>query len=106
LQFEQPTVCTTKKEVVLMRRDRSNENRVPANRRPLALYALLAIIFLIVVLATVIVVPGRVFGWIATYLIPMGVILGVVLWVFALVGRGGGKDYDDGNAYDKFYHRF
>lgn len=106
MQFEQPTVCTTKKEVVLMRRDMSHETGVPANHRPLALYAMLAIIFLIVVLATVIVVPGRMFGWIATYLIPVGVILGVVLWVFALVGRGGGKDYDDGNAYDEFYHRF
>jgi hypothetical protein len=92
----------TNKEVVLM----THENRTPTNRRlHAALYTILALAFGFAVLVAV-VGPGRAIDGIVTYLIPVVMILGVVLWLFFLLRRGGGRDYYDGKSYDKWYDRF
>jgi hypothetical protein len=92
----------TNKEVVLMR----HENGTPTNRRlHAALYTMLALVFGFAGLVAV-VGPGRAIDWIVTYLIPVVMILGVVLWLYFLLRRGGSRDYIDGNAYDKWYDRF
>jgi protein-S-isoprenylcysteine O-methyltransferase Ste14 len=71
-----------KMEVVLMR----HANRTPANRRLLAaLSTMLVVVFVVVLAAFVVVGPGRAIGWIVTYFIPVGVILGVVIAVLALL---------------------
>jgi hypothetical protein len=83
-----------------------HENGAPTNRRLALLYTMLAVALVFVSLAAIVVVgPGGAIGRIATYLILVVVIPGVVVGVFGLVGRGGGKDYDDGNAHDEYYHR-
>lgn len=62
---------------------------------------------MLVSLAAIVVAgPGGVIGQIATSIILAVIILSVVVGAFVLVGPGGGKDYDDGNAYDEFCHRF
>jgi hypothetical protein len=92
----------TNKEVVLMR----HENRAPTNRRlHAALYTMLALALGLAGLVAV-VGPGRAIDGIVTYLIPVVMILGVVLWLFFLLRRGGGRDYYDGKSYDKWYDRF
>ena len=84
-----------------------HENGTPTNRRlHAALYTMLAFAFGFAGLVAV-VGPGMAIGWMVTYLIPVVVILGVVLWLFFLLRRGGGsRDYNDGNAYDEWYDRF
>jgi hypothetical protein len=92
----------TNKEVVLMR----HENRTPTNRRHhAALYTMLALALGFAGLVAVVGV-GRALDWIVTYLIPVVAILGVVLWLYFLLRRGGGRDYYDGRSYDKWYDRF
>jgi hypothetical protein len=94
---------TTNKEVVLMR----HESRTPTNRRlHAALYTILALAFGFAVLVAI-VGPGRAIDGIVTYFIPVVMILGVVLWLFFLLRRGGGsRDYYDGKSYEKWYDRF
>ena len=70
-----------KKEVVLMR----HANRTSANRRLLAALSTMLVVVFVVVLAAIVVGSGRAIGWIVTYLIPVGVILGVVIAVLALL---------------------
>jgi hypothetical protein len=88
----------TNKEVVLMR----HENGTPTNRR---LHAALALAFGLAGLVAV-VGPGRAIDWIVTYLIPVVAILGVVVWLYFLLRRGGSRDYNDGNDFEKWYRRF
>ena len=100
-------LCRTNKEVGLMKRVTRHENGPPANRRhSLAVLSAMVVVVLAGILAAIVVGAGRVMGLVVTYLVPVAVILGVVVLVFVLVRRGGGKDYDDGNAYDEWYHRF
>jgi len=84
-----------------------HENGTPTNR-PLhaALYTMLALAFGLAGLVAV-VGPGRAIDWIVTYLILVVAILGVVLWLYFLLRRGGGsRDYNDGNDFEKWYRRF
>jgi hypothetical protein len=83
------------------------ENGTPTNRRlHAALYTMLALAFGFAGLVAV-VGPGRAIDWIVPYLVPVVMILGVVVWLFFLLRRGGGsRDYNDGNAYDEWYDRF
>jgi hypothetical protein len=84
-----------------MRRTHSRPHSgVAFNRHRLVrLSTILVVVFLLLGLAVFV-------SGVGTYLIPVVVILGVVVGVLGLVGRGGGKDYDDGNASDEWYHRF
>ena len=92
----------TNKEVVLMR----HENRAPTNRRlHAALYAMVALALGFAGLVAV-VGPGRAINWTVTYLIPVVAILGVVVWLYFLLRRGGSRDYYDGNDFEKWYRRF
>ena len=70
-----------KKEVVLMR----HANRTPANRRLLAALSTMLVVVFVGLLAAIVMGPGRAIGWIVTYFIPVGVILGVVIAVLALL---------------------
>ena len=90
-----------------MKRVTRHENGPPANsRHRLAVLSAMVVVVLAGILAGIVVGAGRVMGLVVTYLVPVAVILGVVVLVLVLVRRGGGKDYDDGNAYDEWYHRF
>jgi hypothetical protein len=84
-----------------------HENGTPTNRRlHAALYTMLALAFGLAGLVAV-VGPGRAIDWLVTYLIPVVMILGVVVWLFVLLRRGGGgRDYYDGKSYEKWYDRF
>jgi hypothetical protein len=83
-----------------------HENRNPTNRRlHAALYAMLALALGFAGLVAI-VGAGRAIDGIVTYLIPVVAILGVVLWLYFLLRRGGGRDYYDGRSYDKWYDRF
>ena len=64
-----------------------HENGFTANRQRLAaLFALLAVVLVIVgLLAAVVVGLGGAIGWVVTYLIPTLVILGVVIAALALL---------------------
>jgi protein-S-isoprenylcysteine O-methyltransferase Ste14 len=46
---------------------------------------LAAVVFLVLVLAAVVVGPGRAIDWLVNYLIPVGVITGVIIASFALL---------------------
>jgi predicted MFS family arabinose efflux permease len=84
----------------------SHENRTPTNRRlHAALYTMLALAFGLAGLVGV-VGPGRAIDWLVTYLLPVVAILGVVLWLYFLLRRGGSRDYYDGKSYEKWYDRF
>ena len=85
----------------------SRENGTPTNRRlHAALYTMVALAFGLAGLVAV-VGPGRAIDWLVTYLIPVVAILGVVLWLYFLLRRGGGgRDYYDGKSYEKWYDRF
>ena len=92
----------TNKEVVLMR----HENRTPTNQRlHAALYTMLALALGFAGLVAI-VGAGRAIDGIVTYLIPVVAILGVVLWLYFLLRRGGSRDYNDGNDFEKWYRRF
>ena len=87
-----------------------HENGTPTNRRlHAALYTMLALALGFAGLVAI-VGPGRAIDWIVTYLIPvvaiLGVAVGVVVWLYFLLRRGGTSDYNDGNFYDKWYDRF
>jgi predicted MFS family arabinose efflux permease len=83
-----------------------HENRTPTNRRlRAALYTMVALALGLAGLVGV-VGPGRAIDWLVTYLIPVVMILGVVVWLFVLLRRGGGRDYYDGKSYEKWYDRF
>jgi hypothetical protein len=72
-----------------------HEHGDPADRRPLAaLYAIAAILVGFAALAANM-GPGRAFHWLASDLLPMLAILGVVVGVFGLLVRQGGKAYDE-----------
>jgi predicted MFS family arabinose efflux permease len=85
----------------------SHENRTRTSRRlHAALYTMVALAFGFAGLVGV-VGPGRAIDWLVTYLIPVVMILGVVVWLFVLLRRGGGgRDYYDGKSYEKWYDRF
>ena len=85
----------------------SHENRTPTSRcLHAALYTMVALAFGLAGLVAV-VGPGRAIDWIVTYLILVVAILGVVLWLYFLLRRGGGsRDYNDGNDFEKWYRRF
>jgi predicted MFS family arabinose efflux permease len=85
-----------------------HENRTPTNRRRRLRAALYTIVALALGLAGLVggVGPGRAIDWLVTYLIPVVMILGVVVWLFVLLRRGGGRDYYDGKSYEKWYDRF
>ncbi len=71
------------------------EKGAPADRRPLAaLFAALAVAVVFVGLAAIM-GTGRAIDWIVTDLLPMVVLLGVVVGVFGLLAREGGKVYDE-----------
>ena len=70
-----------KKEVVLMR----YANGTPANPRRLAALSTMLVVVFVGLLAAIVVGSGRAIGWIVTYFIPVGVILGVVIAVLALL---------------------
>jgi protein-S-isoprenylcysteine O-methyltransferase Ste14 len=71
-----------KKEVVLMR----HQNGTPTNRRRLvAISTMLAVVLVGVVLAATVVGPGRAIDWLGNYLIPVGVITGLVIASLALL---------------------
>lgn len=77
---------------------RRGENGGPTARRPrAALYTILAValVFVGVLAAIVVVGPGRAIDWLLTYLIPTVVLLGVVVGVVGLLVREGGKVYDE-----------
>jgi predicted MFS family arabinose efflux permease len=83
-----------------------HENRNPTNRRlHAALYTMLALAFGLAGFVAV-VGPGRAIDWLVTYLLPVVMILGVVLWLYFLLRRGGSRDYYDGKSYEKWYDRF
>jgi hypothetical protein len=83
-----------------------HENGTPTNRRlHAALYTMLALAFGLAGLVAVM-GPGRAINWLVTYLIPVVAILGVVLWLYFLLRRGGSRDYNDGNDFEKWYRRF
>jgi predicted MFS family arabinose efflux permease len=83
-----------------------HENRTPTNRRlRAALYTMVALALGLAGLVGV-VGPGRAIDWLVTYLIPVVAILGVVLWLYFLLRRGGSRDYNDGNDFEKWYRRF
>jgi predicted MFS family arabinose efflux permease len=85
-----------------------HENGTPTNRRRrlhAALYTMVALAFGLAGLVGV-VGPGRAIDWIVTYLIPVVAILGVVVWLYFLLRRGDGRDYYDGQSYEKWYDRF
>ena len=84
----------------------SHENGTPTNRRlHAALYTMLALALGFAGLVAI-VGAGRAIDGIVTYLIPVVAILGVVLWLYFLLRRGGGRDYYDGKSYEKWYDRF
>ena len=69
-----------------MRHNTMHENGTPANRRLLgALSATLAVVLVLVVLATMVVGPGGAIEWVATYLLPVIAVLGVVTAIMTLV---------------------
>jgi hypothetical protein len=69
-----------------MRHNPMQKNGTPANRRLLvALSATLAAVLVLVVLAAVVVGPGGTIEWIATYLLPVIALLGVVTAIMTLV---------------------
>ena len=83
-----------------------HENRNPTNRRlHAALYTMLALAFGLAGLVAV-VGPGRAIDWLVTYLLPVVMIVGVVLWLYFLLRQGGSRDYYDGKSYEKWYDRF
>jgi len=70
-----------KKEVVLMR----HQNGTPTNRRRLVALSTMAAVVLVGVLAATVVGPGRAIDWLGNYLIPVGVITGLVIASLALL---------------------
>jgi protein-S-isoprenylcysteine O-methyltransferase Ste14 len=69
------------KEVVLMR----HQNGTPANRRRLAALSTMLAVVLVGVLAATVVGPGKAIEWVSNYLIPVGVITGLVIASLALL---------------------
>ncbi len=61
-----------------------HQNGTPANRRLAALSTMLAVV-LVVVLAATVVGPGKAIDWLGNYLIPVGVITGLVIASLALL---------------------
>ena len=83
-----------------------HENGTPTNRRLHAvLYTMLALALGFAGLVAIM-GPGKAIDGIVTYLIPVAAILGVVLWLYFLLRRGGSRDYNDGNDFEKWYRRF
>ena len=74
-------------------RQEARDRRLLA-RRGRAGIATLAVVFLVLVLAAVVVGPGRAIGWVGDYLIPVGLVVGVLGVVFVLCPWWGGKFYD------------
>ena len=69
-----------------MRHAMRNENGTPANRRRLvALAAMLVVVFVGLLAAMIVVGPGRAIDWVVSYLIPVGMITGVVIAALALL---------------------
>ena len=69
-----------------MRHNTMHENGTPANRRLLgALSATLAVVLVLVVLTAMVVGPGGAIEWVATYLLPVIAVLGVVTAIMTLV---------------------
>ena len=62
-----------------------HENGTPVNPRRLAALSTMLVVVFVGLLAAIVVGPGRTIGWIVTYFIPVGVILGVVIAVLALL---------------------
>ena len=62
-----------------------HENGTPANRRRLAAISTMLLVVLVVVLAATVVGPGRAIDWLGNYLIPVGVITGLVIASLALL---------------------
>jgi protein-S-isoprenylcysteine O-methyltransferase Ste14 len=70
-----------KKEVVLMR----HQNGTPTNRRRLVAISTMLAVVLVGVLAATVVGPRRAIDWLGNYLIPVGVITGLVIASLALL---------------------
>ena len=70
-----------------------HENETPAKRRRLVALFTIVVVVLVVVVAAV-VVGGQAIGWVGDYLIPVGLVLGVLGVAFGLFLRWGGKFYD------------
>ena len=88
-----------------MRHAVRQENETPTNRRPLAaLYAILALLFvlagLLVAVVNVVVGLGRAIDWVGIHLSVI-VLLGVFVGMFVLFVREGGKVY--AKVYDELY---
>ncbi len=64
-----------------------HENQTPANRRRrlrAALYTMLSVV-LVVVVAAMVVGPGRAIDWLGGYLVPVVVVLAVIIAALALL---------------------
>ncbi len=64
-----------------------HDNGTPANRRRrlrAALYTMLSVV-LVVVVAAIVVGPGRVIDWLGGYLVPVVVVLAVIIAALALL---------------------
>jgi hypothetical protein len=70
-----------KKEVVFMR----HENGTPTNRRRIVAISTMLLVVLVGVLAATVAGPGRTIDWLGNYLIPVGVITGLVIASLALL---------------------
>jgi protein-S-isoprenylcysteine O-methyltransferase Ste14 len=68
-------------EVVLMR----HENGSPANRQRLAALATTVVVVLAGIVAGTVVGPGKAIDWLVNYLVPVGVITGVIIAALALL---------------------
>jgi hypothetical protein len=77
----------------LLRREARGRRQARPGRARIATLA--GVVFLVMVLAAVVVVgPGRAIGWVGDYLIPVGLVVGVLGVTFVLFLWWGGKFYD------------
>jgi predicted membrane protein len=76
------------------------ENGPPAIRRRLAVLRALLVVALVVLLATVVVGPGRAIAWIVTDLIPVVLVIGIIFGVYGVAVRG------LATLYDKYRHHW